>query len=342
MQALPEMYWWINKIQENKRLSLIWNIPQDVLVTYAASMIGELLWNLEIEKFQLYRTFFCTIENEGDSDQIGQLFDSIQSQKTEGSTTTSIWSQQSKQDNPTFGSIGINSTRSRSNQLHSRFTKQIGQLGRLQYKPTIGVNPISLVEPRANSGFIRKPIQCDPTSLGIDRPEGFDCKMHRSIQLFIGERNTLNLFAYPNDILDFNDTQTVINYSDCGGTLVTRPILVHNTAIRELNIDHPRSIEPNPDSGSEYDNKTSPPPTRQVSSLHHGYVVDRGHELLTSFLEAVGLSRHGQVLLIGGQKFQLIIRSQYAIATLDDSMKLIHYPIQDVLGMKSGFLKLES
>ncbi|KAA6376332.1 MAG: hypothetical protein EZS28_028144 [Streblomastix strix] len=122
----------------------------------------------------------------------------------------------------------------------------------------------------------------------------------------MGERNPLDSPTYPNDILDFNDTQTIINYSDCGGTLVAWPTLVHNTAIRKLKIDYPLTIEPNPDSGSECDSQTSPPPTRQVSSLPHGYIADRRHELLTNFLDAVELSRQAQALLIGGQKFQSI------------------------------------
>ncbi|KAA6364274.1 MAG: hypothetical protein EZS28_040199, partial [Streblomastix strix] len=164
----------------------------------------------------VFRNTLCTIGNEGDSDKIGQLFDSIQSQKTEGSTTTSIWAQESIQDNPTFRSLGIISTRFRSDQLHCRFSEQIGQLGRLQYKPTIGANPIPLVESRANSGFSRKPIQCDSTSLCINRPEGLKCTMDRSIQPYMGERNPLDPPTYPNDTLDFNDTQTVMNYSDCG------------------------------------------------------------------------------------------------------------------------------
>ncbi|KAA6375439.1 MAG: hypothetical protein EZS28_029034 [Streblomastix strix] len=127
------------------------------------------------------------IGNEGDSDQIGQLFDSIQSQKTEGSTTTSIWSQESIQNNSTFGSKGIDCTCSGNDQLHSRFSEQVGQLGGLQYEPIIGANPISLVEPRANSGFIRKPIRCDSTQLCINRPEGLECTMDRSIQPYMGE-----------------------------------------------------------------------------------------------------------------------------------------------------------
>ncbi|KAA6358275.1 MAG: hypothetical protein EZS28_046197, partial [Streblomastix strix] len=109
----------------------------------------------------LFRTTFRTIGNEGDSDKVGQFFSSIQSQKTEGSTTTSFWTQGTLQSDLTFGPTDTNSTCSRSDQLHSRFSEQIGQLGRLQYKPTTCANPILLVEPRANSGFIRKPIQCD-------------------------------------------------------------------------------------------------------------------------------------------------------------------------------------
>ncbi|KAA6378488.1 MAG: hypothetical protein EZS28_025986, partial [Streblomastix strix] len=236
----------------------------------------------------VFRNTLRTIGNEGNSDKIGQLFDSIQSQKTEGSTTTSIWSQESIQNNSTFGSIGIDSTCSGSDQLHSRFSEQIGQLGGLQYKPTTLVNPIYVVEPRANSGSIRKPIQCDSTSLCINRPEGLKCAVDRSIQPYMGERNPLDPPTYPNDTLDFNDTQTVMNYSDCGGTLVARPTLVHNTVTRKLKMDYPWTIEPNPDSGSEYDSETSPPPTRQDSSLPHGYIADRGHQLLTRFLDAVG------------------------------------------------------
>ncbi|KAA6364057.1 MAG: hypothetical protein EZS28_040416, partial [Streblomastix strix] len=282
-------------------------------------------------RFSVFRNTLRTIGNEGDSDKIGQLFDSIQSWKTEGSTTTSIWTQESIQDNPTFGSLGINSTRSRSDQLHNRFSEQIGQLGRLQYKPTIGTNPISLVEPRANSGFIRKPIQCDSTSLRINRPEGLECAMDRSIQPYMGERNPLDPPTYPNDILDINDTQTIMNYSDCGGTLVARPTLVHNTVTRKSKMDYPWTIQPNPDSGSEYDSETSPPPTRQDSNLPHGYIADRGHELLIRFLDALGLSRPAQALLIGGQKFQQIRRQYYAMATIDDWMKSRQYSIQDVL-----------
>ncbi|KAA6364271.1 MAG: hypothetical protein EZS28_040202, partial [Streblomastix strix] len=92
------------------------------------------------------------------------------------------------------------------------------------------------------------------------------------------------------------------------------------------------------DSGSEYDSETSPPPTRQDSSLPHGYIADRGHQLLTRFLDAVGLSRQAQALLIGGQKFQSIRRYYYAMATLDDWMKSKQYSIQDVLRMKPGFI----
>ncbi|KAA6384962.1 MAG: hypothetical protein EZS28_019513, partial [Streblomastix strix] len=186
------------------------------------------------------------------------------------------------------------------------FSEQIELLGRLQYGLITCVKPISLVEPRCNSGFIPKPIQCDPTSLCINRHEGLECVIDRSIQSYMGERNPLDPPTYPNDILDFNDTQTVMNYSDFGGTLVARPTLVHNTAIRKLMMDYPWTIEPNPESGSEYDSGTSPPPTRQISSFPHGYIADRGHELLTKFLDTVGLSSQGQELLIKGQKFQSI------------------------------------
>ncbi|KAA6401065.1 MAG: hypothetical protein EZS28_003404 [Streblomastix strix] len=194
--------------------------------------------------------------------------------------------------------------RSRSDQLSSRFSECIGQLGGLQYKPTTFVNPISVVEPRANSGFIRKPIQCDPTSLCINRLEGFECPMDISIQLYIGEWNPLVPSHYPINITNFIGTQTIMNYSDCGGTLVAWPTLVHNTTIRKLKMDYPWTIEPNHDSVSEYDRETSPPPTRPVDIFAHGYVADRRHELLTKFLGAVGLSRHAQSLLKGGYKIQ--------------------------------------
>ncbi|KAA6397242.1 MAG: hypothetical protein EZS28_007228, partial [Streblomastix strix] len=254
----------------------------------------------------VFRNTLRTIGNEGNSDKIGQLFDSIQSQKTEGSTTTSIQSQKSMQNNSTCGSIGIDSTRSRSDQLCSRFSEQIGQLRGLQ----------------ANSGSIRKPIQCDSTSLCINRPERLKRAVDRSIQPYMGERNPLDPPTYPNDILDFNDTQTVMNYSDCGGILM----------------DYHWTIEPNPESGSEYDSETSPPPTRQVSSISHGYIADRGHELLTRFLDAVGLSRQAQALLIRGQKFQSIRKFYYAMATLNDWMKSQLYTIQYVLRKKAGFI----
>ncbi|KAA6402059.1 MAG: hypothetical protein EZS28_002424 [Streblomastix strix] len=102
-----------------------------------------------LEEGGIFRNTLRIIGNVSNSDKIGQLFDSIQSQKTEGSTTTSIWSQESIQNNSSFGSIGIDSARSKSDQLHNRFSEQIGQLERLQYKRTTCVNPISLVEPRA-------------------------------------------------------------------------------------------------------------------------------------------------------------------------------------------------
>ncbi|KAA6359485.1 MAG: hypothetical protein EZS28_044988, partial [Streblomastix strix] len=288
--------------------------------------------------FSIFRNTLRTIGNEGDSDKVGQLFDSIQSQKTKGRTKTNIWSQESIQNNSTFGSRDKDCPSSRSDKLHSRFSEQIEQLRRLQYKPTACANPISLVEPRANSGFIRKPIQCDSTSLCINRPEGLECAMDRSIYSYIGERNPLDQPTYPNDILDFNDIQTVLNYSDCGGTLMARTTLVHNSAIRKLKMDYPWTIEQNPDSGSKYDSETSPSPTRQVSSLPHGYIKYRALELLTKFLDAVGLSRQAQALLIGGQKFQSIKRYYYATATLDDWMKSKQYSIQDVLRKKPGFI----
>ncbi|KAA6366987.1 MAG: hypothetical protein EZS28_037487, partial [Streblomastix strix] len=128
----------------------------------------------------------------------------------------------------------------------------IGQLGRLQYRLITCVNPISLVEPRANSGFIRISMQCGPISLCINRPERLERAMNRSIQSYMSERNSLDPPSYPNDILDFNDTQTIMNYSDCGGTLVARPTLVHNTAIRKLKMDYPWIIQPNSNSGSKY------------------------------------------------------------------------------------------
>ncbi|KAA6387110.1 MAG: hypothetical protein EZS28_017363 [Streblomastix strix] len=178
----------------------------------------------------VFRQLLRTIGNEGNSDTIGQLFDSIQSQKTESSTTTSIWSQESIQDNSIFESICINSIRSKSDQLHSRFSEQIGQFGILKYKPTTCANSIPLVDLRANSGLIRKPVQCGPTSLCINVPEGLECAMDRSIQPYIEKRNSPDSPTYRNDILDFNNIQTVLNYSDCDGSLVARPTLIHNTA----------------------------------------------------------------------------------------------------------------
>ncbi|KAA6383116.1 MAG: hypothetical protein EZS28_021357 [Streblomastix strix] len=50
--------------------------------------------------------------------------------------------------------------------------------------------------------------------------------------------------------------------------------LVHNTDIRELKMDYSWTIELKPESGSETDSETSPPATRQDSSLSHGYVAD--------------------------------------------------------------------
>jgi hypothetical protein len=36
MQALPEIYWWMYRIFNNKRLSLRWSIPLETLVTDAS------------------------------------------------------------------------------------------------------------------------------------------------------------------------------------------------------------------------------------------------------------------------------------------------------------------
>ncbi|KAA6388770.1 MAG: hypothetical protein EZS28_015701 [Streblomastix strix] len=164
--------------------------------------------------FSVFRNTLRTIWDQGNSDEIGQLFNIIQSKETEGSTTTSVWSQQPIQNNSTFGSIGTDSSRSKSNQSHRRFSEQIGQLWRLQHRHTIFTNPISLMEPRANSWFIRKPTQYDPTSLCTDGPEKLEWAMNWSIQQYMGERNPLDPSTYPNDTIDFYDIQTVINYSN--------------------------------------------------------------------------------------------------------------------------------
>ncbi|KAA6402070.1 MAG: hypothetical protein EZS28_002404 [Streblomastix strix] len=123
-----------------------------------------------------------------------------------------------------------------------------------------------------------------------------------------------------------------------GGIWTPGLIIVHNIIARNLQVDYPWTIEPNPDSEFEYDSETSPPPIRQDSSLLHGYVAGREHELLTKFLDDLGLSKHASALFIGGQKFQSIRRYHYAQATLDDWMKSKQYSIQDVLRMKPGFI----
>ncbi|KAA6371358.1 MAG: hypothetical protein EZS28_033118 [Streblomastix strix] len=87
--------------------------------------------------------------------------------------------------------------------------------------------------------------------------------------------------------------------------------------------------------------KRLPPPTRQVSSLPHSYIADRGYELLIKFLNAVGLSRQAYALLIGRQKFQSKRRYYYSMATLDDWMKSKFYSIQDIIRIKLRFLTLE-
>ncbi|KAA6324520.1 MAG: hypothetical protein EZS28_054182, partial [Streblomastix strix] len=96
-------------------------------------------------------------------------------------------------------------------------------------------------------------------------------------------------------------------------------------------MDQPWTIKPNPDSGPKYDSETSSSPIRQAGSFPYGYIADRGHELLTKFLDAVGLSRQTQALLIGEQKFQSIRRYYYAMATLDDWMKSKQFLVQEVL-----------
>ncbi|KAA6322943.1 MAG: hypothetical protein EZS28_054372, partial [Streblomastix strix] len=106
-------------------------------------------------------------------------------------------------------------------------------------------------------------------------------------------------------------------------------------------MDYPWAIQPNPDSGSEYDSETSPPPTRQDSSLPQGIVADQGHRLLTQFLDTVGLTRQAQSILIGRQKFQLIRRSYYTIVTLDNRIKQLKYTVKDVLAMQPGFILTE-
>ncbi|KAA6375440.1 MAG: hypothetical protein EZS28_029035 [Streblomastix strix] len=81
-----------------------------------------------------------------------------------------------------------------------------------------------------------------------------------------------------------------MNYSDCGDTLEAWPTLVHKIDTKKLKMDYPLIIEQNPKPGSMYDSETSPSPKRQDSSLPHGYIADRGHELLTRFLDAVVIS----------------------------------------------------
>ncbi|KAA6370609.1 MAG: hypothetical protein EZS28_033865 [Streblomastix strix] len=113
-----------------------------------------------------------------------------------------------------------------------------------------------------------------------------------------GVRNPLDPSRNINDFLNFNDSQTEIRYSECGGTLMARPTLVHNVVARKSKMDYPWTIEHNLDSRSEYDSKTSPLSIRQVSSLPHVYVADRWHELLTKFLDFAGFSRQSYALLI--------------------------------------------
>ncbi|KAA6320373.1 MAG: hypothetical protein EZS28_054693, partial [Streblomastix strix] len=157
----------------------------------------------------VFRNALRTIGNEGNSDKIGQLFDSIQSQKTVQTVRV-----------PGV----INCTADSLSKLDSQGDYSINpQLAQILF---LWWNLETTLE------HIHKPIQRDSTLLCIYRPEGLKWAMDWSIQPYMGERNPLDPSTYPNDILDFNDTQTVMNYSDCGGTLVARPTLVHNTATR--------------------------------------------------------------------------------------------------------------
>ncbi|KAA6375237.1 MAG: hypothetical protein EZS28_029234 [Streblomastix strix] len=88
------------------------------------------------------------------------------------------------------------------------------------------------------------------------------------------ERNPLDPPAYPNDISDFNDTQTEKIYDNCGATQVARPTLIHNTTTRKLKMDYPWTIEPNTDAGTEYDSETSPLSTKEANSLHYCFIVN--------------------------------------------------------------------
>ncbi|KAA6368157.1 MAG: hypothetical protein EZS28_036315 [Streblomastix strix] len=120
----------------------------------------------------------------------------------------------------------------------------------------------------------------------------------------MGVQNIHQSSTFPTDTSEFITTQTVITPNDSACTLAISTTLVHNIITRVLKIDYPWAIEPNPDSASEYDSETSPSSIRQVNSLPHGYIVDREYELLTKFLDVVGLSIQAQALLLGGQKMK--------------------------------------
>ncbi|KAA6396860.1 MAG: hypothetical protein EZS28_007615 [Streblomastix strix] len=203
------------------------------------------------------RDAFRTIVNEDYPDKIEQIFESFQSSKTEGNTSTSIRTQKSIY----------------------KIVQHLDLQVQIVHVPG-GINYILHSLSRLDSSGDYKNSATDPST-------------------------------YSNDIFDFHGNQTVMNFSDCGGTLVARPTLVHNIVTRKLKIYYHWTFEQNPDSGSQYNSQTSPPPTRQYNSLAHGYIADRVHELLTKFLNIVGLSRQKQVLLKGGQKLKVNAQLQY-------------------------------
>ncbi|KAA6401071.1 MAG: hypothetical protein EZS28_003392 [Streblomastix strix] len=195
-------------------------------------------------------------------------------------------------------SISIDSSRSRSDQLNSRFSEQIGQLGRLQYRPTTCTGGTRILQIRAfNHTWRTKSLHPSTISDILDLMT-FKLQQLQRLQQAYGHSN-----------------------------------LVHNIAIRKLKMDY---LDHRTKSTlSQYDG--SPPPT-QVSGLPYGYIANIRHELLTKFLDAVGLLRQAQALLIGEQKYQSIRRYYYAMATFDDWMKSKQFSIQDVLRMIPGFI----
>ncbi|KAA6397101.1 MAG: hypothetical protein EZS28_007369 [Streblomastix strix] len=268
------MYLWIIKLLENKRLSLIQNIPQETLVTDAAPQGWRATLELKTEEVLIAWDLWKRKEVRWTSNR--KEMEAILIRSNNSSIVSNLRRLKAA---PQLAS-GLKNL--------YKIIQHLGlQLGRLQYKFTTSVNIIPSVENRANSGIIRKPIQCDPNSLCINRPGGHEYTMNRSIQTYSGEKNPVDPSTYPNDSLDFNDIQIVMNYRDYGGTLIAWPTLVHNAATRKFKIEYPWTIEPNLDSESEYNSETSPSPTRQVCSLPQGYITDKGRELLTKFLDAV-------------------------------------------------------